>query len=176
MTRESPVVLLLDCLPELHAYVCKIAHNRQIAVELLQEVSVRILSGEGPPDRERFVAWCCGIARHVLAGDWRRRKRTDASLALGGEALEMACGRTFDLEAQLDARAWLTRAMAVLGPEAFELLTRRYLLEESAVELADELAQSSAALRMRLMRLRSVILRTCPRVPVPRGPEPDLAR
>jgi RNA polymerase sigma factor (sigma-70 family) len=171
MNQDGPGGLLLDCLPELRAYVRKIAHNRQTAVELLQEVSVRILAGEGPDDRERFVAWSRGIARHVMAGDWRQRKRAYQCAALAGEAMETPCGRTSDLEAQVDARVWLSRVLVVLGADALELLARRYVLEESASELADELAQSSAALRMRLMRLRSMILRTCPRVPVAREPD-----
>jgi hypothetical protein len=44
-----------------------------------------------------------------------------------------------------------------LGADEFELLVRRYVLEEDSNELANDLEQSPAALRMRLMRLRAIL-------------------
>jgi RNA polymerase sigma factor (sigma-70 family) len=169
MDRASRGDLLLDCLPALRAYVRKIARDQQTAVELLQEVSVRILAGEGPDDRERFVAWCCGIARHVRAYDWRTRRRWRDELPLDLEAMERACPHLSDPESQLDARAWLSRVIVVLDQDGFELLVRRHVFDESATELAEELAQTPAAIRMRLMRLRSMVLRTCTCAPAPEG-------
>ena len=43
-----------------------------------------------------------------------------------------------------------------------ELLYRRYVLQESGKELADDLASSPAAMRMRLMRLRSSVTALVP--------------
>jgi hypothetical protein len=42
-----------------------------------------------------------------------------------------------------------------LGDDALELLVRRYVLGENARELASRRSQTPAALRVRLMRLRS---------------------
>jgi hypothetical protein len=42
-----------------------------------------------------------------------------------------------------------------LDSEGLELLFRRYVLQESGKQLADDHASSPAAMRMRLMRLRS---------------------
>jgi hypothetical protein len=42
-----------------------------------------------------------------------------------------------------------------LGDDALELLVRRYVLGENARELATGRSQTPAALRVRLMRLRS---------------------
>jgi len=44
-----------------------------------------------------------------------------------------------------------------IDSEGVELLYRRYVLQESGKELADDLASSPAAMRMRLMRLRSSV-------------------
>jgi DNA-directed RNA polymerase specialized sigma24 family protein len=62
-----------------------------------------------------------------------------------------------DPEDSAASRTKLERLAGNLDGDAIELLFRRYVLGESAKDLATELAQSPAALRMRLMRLRSTI-------------------
>jgi RNA polymerase sigma factor (sigma-70 family) len=157
MNRDSQRTLLVACLPVLRAYVRRIAHDRNTAAELLQEVSVRILAGEGPSDRERFLAWCCGIARHVLARSWRAGKRTRAELPLADDGVAEISAPDFEPESRIDARAWLARAIVRIDRDGLDLLVRRYVFEETGSELSDDLAQSSAAVRMRLMRLRAVL-------------------
>lgn len=162
MTRDHQVNLLVGSLPILSAYVRRIAGSRHNASEILQEVSVRILAGEGPEEPERFLAYCCGIARHVLAHHWRMRKRARAQLPLDGELLDEIGGPPSDPEGRVDARAWMLRVMGRVDSDGLALLVRRYVFEETGSELADQLAQSSAALRMRLMRLRAALLATGP--------------
>jgi RNA polymerase sigma factor (sigma-70 family) len=155
--------LLESALPALRVHVHRIAGNRQRARELLQEVSVRILAGEGPTEPDRFLAWACGIARHVVAHGWRRRMRQNAELPLEGDLVEELCAPAgSDPEDQVDARAWMARVVVEVDREGLELLVRRYVLEETGEELADQLAQSSAALRMRLMRLRTSLSASSP--------------
>ncbi|HEY3500610.1 MAG TPA: hypothetical protein VGK73_38215, partial [Polyangiaceae bacterium] len=55
------------------------------------------------------------------------------------------------------SRSKLQRLAGRLDPQAIELLFRRYVLGETAKDIATELAQSPAALRMRLMRLRTLL-------------------
>jgi RNA polymerase sigma factor (sigma-70 family) len=162
MNQDSQGKSLVACLPVLRAYVRRISGDRQTAKELLQETSVRIMAGEGPRDPERFVAWCCGIARHALSRDWRKRKRARAELPLEGALVEQIRAPYQDPEGYLDARAWMARALRHVDGEALELLMRRYVLGESGSELADQMAQSAAGLRMRLMRLRSTLSAHCP--------------
>jgi DNA-directed RNA polymerase specialized sigma24 family protein len=162
MERDSRGELLVACLPVLHGYLRRLSGDRHTANELLQEVSVRILAGGGPSDPARFLAWCCGIARHALASDWRMRKRARAQLPLEGDLVDQMCGPSYDPDSHLDARSWLSRVMGRVGHEGLELLVRRYVLGESGRELADERAQSAAALRMRLMRLRSTLYDNVP--------------
>src|SRR5262245_29136128 len=147
--------LLVGNMPLLHAYVRRLVGNRETANEVLQEVSLRILSGDGPRDRERFLAWSRGIARHVIALDWRMRRRARAVVPLAGELVEEICDRVADPESHIDARTSLARVVGEMDSAGLELLVRRYVFEETGKELADELSQSPAALRMRLMRLRS---------------------
>ena len=70
--------------------------------------------------------------------------------------------RPTDPEAHLDARAWVERIVDDIDSEGLELLYRRYVLQESGKELADDLASSPAAMRMRLMRLRSSVSALAP--------------
>jgi DNA-directed RNA polymerase specialized sigma24 family protein len=157
-SRRDQRSLFAECLPVLSAFVRRIAGDAQAAKEILQEVSVRALAGEGPDEPERFLAWCCGVARHVLASEWRMRKRARAEIPIDDELAEAIGAPHFDLESYVDARAWVSRARRRVDTPALNLLVRRYVFEETGAELAGELEQSSAALRMRLMRLRSVLL------------------
>ncbi len=149
--------LLVGALPMLQAYVRRLADNDEQAKEILQEVSVRMLTTEGPDDPERYGAWARGVVRHVMAHDWRMRRRARAEQPFEEDMMEDFVEPPSDPEAHLDARAWIERIVDDLDSEGLELLYRRYVLQESGKELADDLASSPAAMRMRLMRLRSSV-------------------
>jgi DNA-directed RNA polymerase specialized sigma24 family protein len=147
--------LLIDALPGLHGYVCRLIGSGDRANEILQEVSVRMLTTEGPTDPERYAAWGRGVVRHVMAHDWRMRRRAMSEQPLEEELIEEMFDPGVDAEANLDARASIARLAGDLDSDGLRLLYRRYVLQETGRELADELAQSPAAIRMRLMRLRT---------------------
>ena len=149
--------LLIGLLPMLQAYVRRLAGSDEQAQELLQEVSVRMLATEGPEDPERYAAWARGVVRHVIAHDWRMRRRARAEQPFEEEMMEDFVEPPTDPEAHLDARAQIERIVDDLDSEGLELLYRRYVLQESGRELADDLASSPAAMRMRLMRLRTSV-------------------
>jgi len=149
--------LLIHSLPMLQAYVRRLADNDEQAKEILQEVSVRMLATEGPDDPERYAAWARGVVRHVVAHDWRKRRRARAEQPFEEDQVEEFVEPPTDPEAHLDARACVERIVGDLDSEGVELLYRRYVLQESGKELADELARSPASVRMRLMRLRSSV-------------------
>lgn len=147
--------LLIGALPMLRAYVHRLSGNEEQARDLLQEASVRMLTTEGPDDPERYAAWARGVVRHVIAHDWRMRRRARAEQPFEEERMEELAEPPSDPEAHLDARAWVERIVDDLDSDGLELLYRRYVLQESGKELADDHASSPAAMRMRLMRLRS---------------------
>src|SRR5262245_20887404 len=149
--------LLIGSLPMLQAYVRRLAANDEQAKEILQEVSVRMLATEGPDDPERYAAWARGVVRHVIAHDWRMRRRARAEQPFEEDLMEEFVEPPTDPEAHIDARAWVERILDDVNIEGLELLYRRYVLQESGKELADDLASSPAAMRMRLMRLRSSV-------------------
>ena len=72
---KNTLQLLVGCLPMLRGCVRRLADSAEHAEEIFQEVSLRMLSTEGPDDPERYAAWARGVVRHVIAHDWRMRRR-----------------------------------------------------------------------------------------------------
>ena len=149
--------LLVGCLPMLRRYVRRLTGSREQANDIVQEVSLRMLTTSGPDDPVRYAAWARGVVRHVMAHDWRMRRRERAEHPFEETLLEDLAEPPKDPEAHLDARACVERIVGDLDRDQVELLYRRYVLQESGKELADDLASSPAAMRMRLMRIRSSV-------------------
>ncbi len=157
-TNHPPGVLLIDCMPRLRAFVRRLVGDRETEEELLQEISLRALAGEGPGDEEFFLAWSCGIARHVIGIEWRRRRRARAELPIEDEGLaDELCDPMAFPDSCVAARESLLHAMNDLDPDGLDLLIRRYILGKAGKDLAQEMELSPAALRMRLMRLRTTL-------------------
>jgi RNA polymerase sigma factor (sigma-70 family) len=155
---NPPGVLLIDCMPRLRAFVRRLVGDRETEEELLQEISLRALAGEGPGDEEFFLAWSCGIARHVIGIEWRRRRRARAELPIEDEGLaDELCDPMAFPDTCVAARESLLHAMNDLDPDGLDLLIRRYILGKAGKDLAEEMELSPAALRMRLMRLRTTL-------------------
>lgn len=146
--------MLVGCMPTLFAFVRRRVGDRETTNEILQEVSLRALAGEGPRDPENFLSWSLGIARHVIGMEWRRRRRIRAQQPLEEPIIDQLRDPVTSPDQRFDARVSLERA---LGDDAenLTLLFRRYLDNVSGKELASEMGLTPAALRMRLMRIRS---------------------
>jgi RNA polymerase sigma factor (sigma-70 family) len=145
-------------MPRLRAFVRRLVGDRETEEELLQEISLRALAGEGPGDQEFFLAWSCGIARHVIGIEWRRRRRARAELPIEDEGLaDELCDPMAFPDTCVAARESLLHAMNDLDPDGLDLLVRRYILGKAGKDLAEEMELSPAALRMRLMRLRTTL-------------------
>jgi RNA polymerase sigma factor (sigma-70 family) len=146
--------MLVGCLPALFAYVCRLVGDREIASDIVQEVSLRALAGGGPRDEKDFLPWSYGIARHVIGSEWRRRRRGRVDEAFDAEGLDQFYDPKASPDQIADARASLARALSDDG-ESLTLLFRRYVGNVSGKALAHELGMTPTALRMRLMRLRA---------------------
>lgn len=146
--------MLVGCMPTLFAFVRRRVGDRETANEILQEVSLRALAGEGPRDPDSFLSWSCGIARHVIGMEWRRRRRVRSEQSIEDPVLEEIRDPLASPDQRFDARASLERAIGD-DSESVALLFRRYLDNVTGKELANEMGLTPAALRMRLMRIRS---------------------
>src|SRR6185369_17866840 len=112
--------LLVGCMPALQAYVRRAVGSHDVANDVVQEVSIRVLTGDGPCEPERFLAWSRGIARHVIALGWRMRRRAAAEMPLEEDQIEMQSHTMWDPEQHIDARASLARAMVDIDSEGIE--------------------------------------------------------
>jgi RNA polymerase sigma factor (sigma-70 family) len=148
--------MLVGCMPALFAYVCRLVGDREIASDIVQEVSLRVLAGEGPRNAESFLPWSYGIARHVIGSEWRRRRRGRIDEAFDDEGLDQLYDPKAGPDQIADARASLARALSDDG-ESLTLLVRRYVGKASGKTLARELGLTPTALRMRLMRIRASV-------------------
>jgi RNA polymerase sigma factor (sigma-70 family) len=152
--------MLVGCMPTLYAFVRRRVGDRETTNEILQEVSLRALAGEGPRDPESFLSWSCGIARHVIGMEWRRRRRVRAEQPPEELIIDQIRDPVAPVEQRVDARESLERAIGD-DSESVALLVRRYLENVSGKEMANEMGVTPAALRMRLMRIRSSARARC---------------
>jgi DNA-directed RNA polymerase specialized sigma24 family protein len=145
--------LLIGCTPALQRYVRRRVGDSDTTDEIVQEVSLRALEGLGPGDPKSFVAWCYGIARHVIGIEWRRRRRARAELSLEDPSVGGIHDPMAGPDRVVDARVSLRRALG--NSESAALLVRHFAANGSGKDLALELGVTPTALRMRMMRLRS---------------------
>ncbi len=147
---------LTECLPALAAYVRRLARDRDLANDIVQEVCLRALVGDGPRLPENALAWSRGIARHVARAEWRRRRAWQTA-AQGEDLSESVRDRRSTPEEVADARSSLARIFG-RGKEEAAWLFRRHGEAGGPTMLALELGLTPAALRMRLLRLRRAAL------------------
>ena len=144
------------CLPSLMSYVRRLVSDGEIARDVMQNVSVTVLTApETPSNPDQFAAWCRGVARNVAANERRLRRRSESMIP--DAELESDADPETNPEESTNSRNVLESLVRELDADEFELLVRRYVLEEDSNDLASELEQSPAALRMRLMRLRAIL-------------------
>jgi len=144
-------------LPSLMSYVRRLVGDAEIARDVMQNISVTILTAhEAPTNGPQFAAWCRGVARNVAAYERRVRRRSQSVIPEEELDQDRPDPET-NPEESTNSRKMLRSLVRELGADEFELLVRRYVLEEDSNELATELEQSPAALRMRLMRLRAIL-------------------
>ena len=142
---------MIGGMPALRRYVHRRVGDRETTDEIVQEVSLRALEGDGPDDADGFLAWCYGIARHVIGLEWRRRRRARAQLTLEDPIVEGLRDPMAGPDRVVDARVSLKRALG--NSDNAALLVRHYA--GTSKDLARELGLTPTALRMRLMRFRS---------------------
>lgn len=146
----------------LYGFVRRMVGNRDDADELYQELALAILQHpKGPEDVEQFAAWCRGLARHLLSHFYRtQRRRADLLTQVRWDN-----GRKFnvwahDPEHLTATYEILNRALGRIDDRSIQLMVSRHLYGESAAEIAERTAQSPAAVRMKLMRLRCAAKRS----------------
>ena len=116
-------------------------------------------TGQVDPARS-FAPWACGVARNVVRGYWRRKKRQPASGVSDLVAdLALACTEGDD-DAWRYERTALRRCLQKVPPRMRELLLLRYGHNCKGRELAQSAKYRQGSIRTTLARLRRQ-LRQC---------------
>ncbi|HTB72690.1 MAG TPA: sigma-70 family RNA polymerase sigma factor [Polyangiaceae bacterium] len=124
------------------------------ANDIVQDTAVVVLAHDhGPPDAERFVGWCCVVARHLAL----HRRRSEARAEALKEYLQRGTLSFVDDDPErvVSAQRRLEIGLDRLDEESLSLLWNRFVLEETSVEAASRLHRSPVSIRMRLSRLIS---------------------
>lgn len=124
------------------------------ADDLVQEVALRILRHPtGPRDASCFRAWCYGVLRNAAMDFKRAAARRCRGDHVGLDQLDVAADApTTDPEVDMEVRR-LMDLTGTLDRRERELLLRRYVLEQTAAEIASDVGSTPAAIRMKLKRL-----------------------
>lgn len=139
----------------LRAYVRRLVNDSNDVAEIMQEVGLRILElRDRQIEWDESGGWCRALARNVVAHFHRSRRRRNVLHVSFDEEVAPADSPEHTPEDTVVVRNLLKGALGDLDATSLRLLVRRYLLEESAEEIARDTDRSPDSVRMRLMRLR----------------------
>ena len=139
--------------------------NAEDAQDLVQDVGLRVLRHPtGPRDESCFQAWCKSLLRNSAAD--HRRATGRRPIEFVGLGIDDYCARLTPVDPMLafDQRAKLVKHLGELTPRSRQVLVRRYVLGQTATEIASETNTSPAGVRMKLKRLRSRLKRLLPKL------------
>lgn len=139
--------------PALWAYVTRLAGDRQVADDLLQETYYRFLRADAVHESdEHRRAYLFRIATNLVRDGHRRRRTRPESDAAPDVYLEAAAAP--DTTSRVEHRTDLTRALSRLKPRERALLWLAYAQGSSHREIADALALKSSSIKPLLFRAR----------------------
>jgi RNA polymerase sigma-70 factor (ECF subfamily) len=159
--------LFVDSRERLTRLAFLLVGNVEDAQDLVQDVGLRVLRHPtGPRDEACFQAWCRGLLRNSAAE--HRRTAGRRPIELVGLGIDDYCARLTPVDPMLafERRTKLFDHLVDLTPRSRQLLVRRYVLEQTATEIASDTQSSPAGVRMKLKRLRSRLKRLLPMLAV----------
>jgi RNA polymerase sigma factor (sigma-70 family) len=144
--------LFLEERARLLAYVRRLAPAGCDGGDVVQEVGLRLLCHDDvSASRTQLVAWCKAVARHIVLHELRAKRYERAKLA----ALDnVSVPDAWESEWRAAVRSTVAGELDRMDALSRELVVRRYVLEQTSNEIAQEVNLSPAAVRMRLMRIR----------------------
>jgi RNA polymerase sigma-70 factor (ECF subfamily) len=139
--------------------------NAEDAQDLVQDVGLRVLRHPtGPRDGACFQAWCKGLLRNGAADFRRTTGRRPVELV--GLGIDDYSARLTPVDPMLavEQRTKLSKHLGDLDHDSRQVLMRRYVLGQTATEIASDLKSSPAGVRMKLKRLRTRLKRLLPKL------------
>lgn len=151
------------------SYIRRFARDEQEAEDVFQDVSLTIWRHPtGPRDLEKFGPWCRGLVRNAFFEQRRKRRGEHQHVALELDRDEDAADSEQlwslgdDVEALIAFRQLLARCLDRTSQATQLLLVRRYVLEETAADIALEQGNTAVSVRMKLKRLRARVAGSAP--------------
>ena len=163
LTPERRWELFLESRERLERLAFYLLGNVEDAQDLVQDLGLRILRHPtGPRDEACFQAWCKGLMRNVAADNRRTAGRRPAEPV--GLVIDEYDARVTPVDPMLivERRTKLGKHLSSLDTGSYQVLVRRYVLGQTATEIANDLQSSPAGVRMKLKRLRSKLKRLLP--------------
>lgn len=144
----------------LHAFVLRLSGRREVADDVLQHTFLR-LAERGPELRadSDLRAWLFTVARNAYIGQLRSSVAYESD-----DALESLTAPSQDVEARL-LLGDVEEALAHLRPQDRELLLLVSVAEMEPLQVAALIDVEPAAVRQRLARARSRLLKELERLP-----------
>ena len=143
----------------LRRFVRRLVRSEDEAEELFQDVAVVVIAhSRGPTDEGSFPLWCQGVARHLAAHRRRSVARLRARLAPWEELdTSVIASDEADPERRAITRQQVAARLVALDETSLDLVFSRFVAEQTPTEMAERLNITPASMRMRLMRLRSMM-------------------
>lgn len=139
-------------------YARRLVDRSDEAAEVVQEASITILAHPtGPRNPDSFGPWCRGVVRFAAARLRRGRLRRLRVFVSSDIDHADPHHRGADAEALVVRRQLAAQVLASTDPPTRDLLVRRYVLDETAVDIAAHDSRTAAAVRMQLMRARDAL-------------------
>jgi RNA polymerase sigma-70 factor (ECF subfamily) len=147
----------VSCDRRLFGFVMTLLPNFDEAEEAYQETCMRVWAKWDSYDQSRdFLTWACGFAKNVVR-ELRQKKFHTQSL-LSEQAMERIAEARFRLDATSEAsQSRLADCLNELSSEQRNLVARHYAGEESLKAIAEELQATTAAMYMRISRIRRLL-------------------
>jgi RNA polymerase sigma factor (sigma-70 family) len=134
-------------------YIKRLVPDSSDAADVLQQVSLLVLSNSAADvDPQHFDVWCKDLVDEVLSR--RAESASHEILApFGAKILDISS----ETEEELLSREALIHMLEGVKEDAQQMLQLRYIDGHTASEIASQLKQSPASIRMRLSRLRGAL-------------------
>jgi RNA polymerase sigma-70 factor (ECF subfamily) len=163
--REAFDLLYARYIGRVYRFVENRLHNRADVEETTQEVFVNVFSSLGSFRAEApFAAWVLGVARHTIAGRFKKKQHPTVPLETDEEGEVDSTGGVHETT-PLDYYELAERisqledtAANELSPEQRELFQLHHLEHRPIAEVAAILDKSEDAVKSNLYRVRKVLL------------------
>lgn len=138
----------------LFAFIAALVTDRELAADILQETNLVLWRKSDEYDRERdFLPWAIAVARHQIRAALQTQKRS--RIVFSPDVLESLADRLSRQLVAIDERqVLLETCLKTLTESQRELIRKRYELQHSLREIAEQLHETANTVGVTIHRIR----------------------